>query len=68
MSGKYRLSVYIADRSLIEPVQKVIATVNVKFGNEVQLQQILDSAMPVLPEMIPTFYPPRPYSMLVAAH
>lgn len=46
-------------------MQQSVATVTIKFGNEVQVQQILDSAIPVLPELIPTFYPPRPYSMLV---
>jgi hypothetical protein len=66
ISGKYHLIVAIADRSISEMIQQKVASVQIKFTTETTVAQILDSAMPKIEEIVPTFYPPKPYNLLVA--
>lgn len=66
ISGKYSLYVVLADRSLSEMIQQKVATVQIKFATETNIPQILDSSLPKIEEIYPTFYPAKPYSFIVS--
>lgn len=65
ISGKYSLYVVLADRSLSEMIQQKVATVQIKFATETNIPQILDSSLPKIEEIYPTFYPAKPYSFII---
>jgi len=65
VSGRYSIVVSLADRGLTDNINKVVGHANVKFNNEVQVLNILDSSMARQPEIIPTILPPPAYSMMI---
>lgn len=65
VSGKYKLIIFIADRSLSENIKRSIADINIKFNNEVQIANIFDSSMPHLDNIDVTYPPSKSYSFIV---
>jgi hypothetical protein len=65
ISGKYKLTVLIADRHLAAPIQKELSTVSIKFKHEVSLDTLSDGFVVSSPDIIPTFPKKKEYSIIV---